>query len=65
MATQTATQTGTHTGTQTVTPQRSGPNTPEAFIADREIFWKRFTHFVVFAVIGVAVLLIAMAIFLV
>lgn len=49
---------------QSVTPQPSGPNTPEAFIADREIFWGRFTRFIVFAVAGVAVVLIGMAIFL-
>jgi hypothetical protein len=50
--------------TQNLVPQRSGPNTPEAFIADRQIFWTRFTHFIVAAVIGLAALLIGMAIFL-
>ena len=49
---------------QPVTPQPSGPNTPEAFIADRQIFWGRFTRFVVYAVMVVAIVLIGMAIFL-
>jgi len=50
--------------TQNLTPHVSGPNTAEAFIADRQVFWTRFTHFIVFAVAGVAALLILMAIFL-
>ncbi|MBV9750618.1 MAG: hypothetical protein JO157_17560 [Acetobacteraceae bacterium] len=49
---------------QPVTPRASGPNTPEAFIADREIFWGRFTRFIVLGVIVVAIVLIGMAIFL-
>ena len=50
--------------TQPATPQRSGPNTPEAFIADRQIFWSRFTLFVTCAAGAIALLLIGMAIFL-
>jgi hypothetical protein len=50
--------------TQSVTPQHSGPNTPEAFIADREVFWARFTRFIVYAVIALVILLVGMAIFL-
>lgn len=50
--------------TQNLTPHPTGPSTPEAFIADRQIFWTRFTHFIVLAVIGVVILLIGMAIFL-
>ena len=49
---------------QPVTPQPSGPNTPEAFIADREVFWTRFTRFIVLALIVVVIVLIGMAIFL-
>ena len=49
---------------QPVTPHQSGPNSPEAFIADREIFWGRFTRFIIMAVIVVAIVLIGMAIFL-
>ena len=51
--------------TQSLTPQRGGPNTPEAFIADREIFWTRFTRAIVYAVSGVVILLILLAYFLV
>lgn len=50
--------------TQSVTPHPSGPNTAEAFIADRQAFWTRFTHFIVYAVIALVILLIGMAIFL-
>lgn len=49
---------------QPLAPHRSGPNTAEAFIADRQTFWARFTRFVLYAVIAVALLLIGMAIFL-
>ena len=49
---------------QPVTPQPSGPNTVEAFIADRQVFWTRFTRAIVYAVIAVVILLIGMAIFL-
>lgn len=49
---------------QPVTPQPSGPNTPEAFIADREIFWTRFTRFIVLAAGVIALVLVGMAIFL-
>ena len=50
--------------TQPVTPQRGGPNTPEAFIADRQIFWSRFTRAIVYAVGAIVVLLILLAYFL-
>jgi hypothetical protein len=50
--------------TQNLIPHPSGPTTPEAFIADRVVFWTRFTHAIIFAVIAVAALLIGMAIFL-
>jgi len=36
-----------------------------AFVADRLMFWSRFTSFTTYAVIAVVLLLIAMAIFLV
>ena len=38
--------------------------TPEAFLADRENFWNGFTHFTLWSVIFIIVLLVAMAIFL-
>lgn len=41
-----------------------GPTTTEAFVADRQRFWGRFTHFVVGCVILVVIVLIGMAIFL-
>ena len=50
--------------TQPLTPQPSGPNTTEAFVADREVFWTRFTRAIVYAVTFLAVALILMAIFL-
>ena len=37
----------------------------EAFIADRHMFWSRFTSFTAGAVVAVVLLLIAMAVFLV
>ena len=50
----------------TTTERRvAGPTTTEAFIADRQVFWSTFTRFVLFGVIGIVVLLILMAIFLV
>ena len=36
----------------------SGPDITEAFIADRQMFWHRFTGFTTYAVIAVVVLLI-------
>ncbi len=43
----------------------SGPNIDEAFVADRVMFWSRFTTFTTGAVIAVVVLLVLMAVFLV
>jgi hypothetical protein len=37
----------------------------QAFVADRQIFWHRFTHFTLGAVIVMVILLIGMWIFLV
>jgi hypothetical protein len=42
----------------------TGAETPEAFIADRQAFWVSWTHFVLGSAIGIAILLILMAIFL-
>ncbi len=42
----------------------TGAETPEAFVADRQQFWVSFTHFVMGSAIGIAILLILMAIFL-
>jgi hypothetical protein len=47
------------------TPQGTPQNTPtskidETFIADRQIFWSRFTNFTTGAVVAVAVLLIGL-----
>ncbi len=39
------------------------PNINEAFIADRQIFWSRFTTFTMGAVVAVTVLLIGLLIF--
>ncbi|HKM61769.1 MAG TPA: hypothetical protein VJY39_04690 [Acidisphaera sp.] len=39
--------------------------TPEAFLASREQFWKRWTHFVVLVASLLALLLICLDIFLV
>jgi hypothetical protein len=41
-----------------------GPETPEAFMLDRQRFWNGFTHAITGSVIAVVVVLIAMAIFL-
>ena len=38
-----------------------GPTTTEAFIADRQHFWGRFTHFIVAGVIAVIVILLFLA----
>ncbi len=47
-----------------LTPQNNGPSIEDAFLADRAMFWNRFTGFTKGAVIGVAVLLIGMLVFL-
>ena len=39
--------------------------TVDAFVSDRQIFWESFTRFSFKAIVGVAVLVILMAIFLV
>jgi len=46
-------------------PKQSSPkpNIDETFIADRQIFWSRFTTFTMGAVIAVAVLLVGLLIF--
>jgi hypothetical protein len=41
-----------------------GPETPEAFVADRQRFWNGFTHAATGSVIAAALILICMAIFL-
>jgi hypothetical protein len=41
-----------------------GPETPEAFLADRQRFWDAWTHFTTAAVVFLVVLLVAMAVFL-
>jgi hypothetical protein len=43
----------------------TGAETPEAFVADRQAFWVSWTHFVTGTTIGVVILLILMAVFLV
>lgn len=48
----------------TPTQSTPGPNIDEAFVADRQMFWSRFTTFTTGAVIAIVVLLIAMAVFL-
>jgi hypothetical protein len=41
-----------------------GPETPDAFLADRQRFWHGFTNFTLGGVIFMIVLLVAMAVFL-
>lgn len=38
--------------------------TPDAFLADRQRFWDGFTHFTLYSVIFVVLVLVGMAIFL-
>lgn len=44
--------------------QSTLPLTPDAFIADRQRFWTRFTQFVVSCAVVVVVVLLLMALFL-
>jgi hypothetical protein len=48
----------------TLTRGSPAPLTEDAFLADRQRFWGSFSNFVVICVIGLTVLLILMAIFL-
>ena len=41
-----------------------GPETPEAFLADRQRFWESWTHFTLGSIIFLVLLLVAMAVFL-
>jgi hypothetical protein len=50
------------TTAHTTMPARS--ETPEAFLADRQRFWDGFTHFTLYAVIFVVLVLVGMATFL-
>ncbi len=43
----------------------SGPETEQAFFADRERFWHAWTRFAVVVASGLVILLILMAVFLV
>ena len=45
-------------------PAANAPETPEAFLADRQRFWNGFTHFTLGSLIFVVVLLVLMALFL-
>ncbi len=45
-------------------PSGAAPLTEDAFLADRQRFWGSFTGLILSAVIGLVVLLIVMAIFL-
>jgi hypothetical protein len=42
----------------------AGPETEEAFLADRQRFWLGFTSFTFWAVVFIVIVLILMAIFL-
>ena len=42
----------------------SQAETPEAFLADRQRFWSGFTHFTLWSVIALIILLVGMAVFL-
>ncbi len=46
-----------------MTPQTEGSNLDQAFVADRAIFWQRFTGFVKFGTIGIVLLLIGLVLF--
>lgn len=46
-------------------PNRSGPMTTEAFVADRQHFWTGFTRLATYCAGAVALILVLMAIFLV
>ncbi len=46
-----------------ITPQTEGSNLDQAFVADRAIFWGRFTSFVKFGCIGIVLLLLVLLIF--
>jgi hypothetical protein len=48
----------------TTTSRSLAPITEDAFIADRQAFWKSFTGFVLTSVISVVVILVLLAIFL-
>ncbi len=48
-----------------IPPTETPPVSEEAFIADRQKFWGEFTSFTTSSVIGVAILLVLLAIFLV
>lgn len=43
----------------------TGPETEDAFLADRQRFWMGFTSFVLGAVVAVIILLVLMTVFLV
>jgi hypothetical protein len=45
-------------------PARTGDETPEDFLADRQGFWNGFTKFTLWTVIFLVVLLVGMAVFL-
>jgi hypothetical protein len=47
------------------TTRFTGPETPEAFLADRQKFWASFTSFTVGTAIFLVVLLILMGLFLI
>ena len=49
--------------TQSVVAHGAGPTSTESFIADRQIFWTRFTRFIVYAASAVIVVLIGLAVF--
>ncbi len=48
-----------------MTPQKTPASIEDTFIADRAMFWARFTGFTKYAVIALVVLLAAMWLFLV
>ena len=42
----------------------TGPSIDQAFVADRQMFWNRFTNFTTGAVIAVVLLLLLMLVFI-
>ncbi|HEX3399113.1 MAG TPA: hypothetical protein VHT74_02175 [Acetobacteraceae bacterium] len=45
-------------------PATSQDETPEAFLADRQVFWNGFTRFTLWVAIFIILLLVGMAVFL-
>ena len=47
-----------------LTPQTEGSNLDQAFVADRAMFWGRFTGFVKFGIVAIVLLMIFLLVFI-